>query len=390
MTDAPRRTFDKYINGIREKNDWLKSKKKNPFMIVVFIDDNVYNDKECMRELNKMEKVVLIHFDAPKYKIGKYHIGHFGMLTRYFPMINFNNNPHSVVVTLEADVNDFRKEEDDEMSYDIIERKKFFKENNLAKDYLKINEKNERLVFIEYMLENYKNMKGYYINGLTSRIKDYKVKLILGKVNLDWKIGYCTSIFYEKLKKKNFIDFMNCIEDTKSIKFNSRDMKKYEYAIDEYYLYNFSLRNQKFIITNIFCVNLYFYTTEFERDLLSCDKFEKIIQKVEGKKWKGRDYIEYIDKNIYISGINKIILKNKRIFVEDVDRDIMKKYFRVIKETSKYIENEEFKRLVDGDFLLESFEPFVMVDVKCKMDYNHDYDGKGLYTGNLNVMEINY
>jgi hypothetical protein len=103
------KNFNIYLHGIRKWIIFLNNIKYD-YYLRLFIDINIYNDKEIMKLLNSSNKIQLVLFECMNYQIekanNKYHIDLFGTLVRYFPLFNFNNNDAKSVIVVDIDLSD--------------------------------------------------------------------------------------------------------------------------------------------------------------------------------------------------------------------------------------------------------------------------------------------
>jgi len=94
------KSFSKYINGLKVLNNLAKN---NDLEIRLFIDNTIYDDKEIMDSINKMETITSVLYECNTFKIGDHHVGLFGTIVRFFPLFDFENNDSRVVMILDAD-----------------------------------------------------------------------------------------------------------------------------------------------------------------------------------------------------------------------------------------------------------------------------------------------
>ncbi len=101
------KNFNIYVNGIKKWIIFL-NKMKHDYYLRLFIDTNIYNDKDIMKLLNSSNKIQLVLFECMNYQIeklgNKYHIDLFGTLVRYFPLFNFNNNDAKSIIIVDIDL----------------------------------------------------------------------------------------------------------------------------------------------------------------------------------------------------------------------------------------------------------------------------------------------
>ena len=95
------RDFNKYLDGILKLIEFIETDFK-PFVLRLFIDHTIYNDKEIMSKLSN-SKVEIVVYECPKFIKDSYHRGIFGMIVRFFPMFNFENNDADKVIISDID-----------------------------------------------------------------------------------------------------------------------------------------------------------------------------------------------------------------------------------------------------------------------------------------------
>lgn len=96
------KNFQIYVTGLKTLVEFI-DKNTRGFIMRIFIDDNIMEDKQIMKILKSSTKVQIILFDCPKYKKGNFHIGLFPTLVRFFPMFDFENNDAGHVIITDID-----------------------------------------------------------------------------------------------------------------------------------------------------------------------------------------------------------------------------------------------------------------------------------------------
>ena len=123
------KNFGIYVSGlartlkfIHEYNQEVESQSKIPekdqthhlerFVFLLFIDQNIRDDKKIMNIISSNKYTVPVLFNCPvymkKHDDGReYHIDLFGTLIRFFPMFDFPYNPstNSTVITIDIELN---------------------------------------------------------------------------------------------------------------------------------------------------------------------------------------------------------------------------------------------------------------------------------------------
>ena len=100
------KNFDIYIKGLKNVLKFADSKftKDTEFIYIIFIDQNIANDKLIMDIINKCNNCVPILFKCVNFMVNKYHEDLFGTLVRFFPLFNFPNNPCNIVICIDIDL----------------------------------------------------------------------------------------------------------------------------------------------------------------------------------------------------------------------------------------------------------------------------------------------
>ena len=108
------KNFNKYINGVLLINKIMKSmnkilNKEDKFILRLYIDDNIYNDKAIFNILNNIENISLIKFSCCEFLSKKnkgHHIGLFGTLIRYYQFFDFEKNDARHILLFDADIDE--------------------------------------------------------------------------------------------------------------------------------------------------------------------------------------------------------------------------------------------------------------------------------------------
>jgi hypothetical protein len=101
--------FFLYINGLTLLNNY--SRKVNMY-VRLFIDNTIYEDKEIMNALKKLDRVEMVLYKCNKFMIDKHHVGLFGTMVRYFPAFDFPNNDANICHFVDADTKQIDIDED--------------------------------------------------------------------------------------------------------------------------------------------------------------------------------------------------------------------------------------------------------------------------------------
>lgn len=97
------KNFETYIRGLKKLINMLNS--QNKYILRIFIDENILEDREIMSVLKSSNKVQIVLFKCAKYMKESYHIDVFGALVRLFPAFNFKNNDAENVICIDIDLN---------------------------------------------------------------------------------------------------------------------------------------------------------------------------------------------------------------------------------------------------------------------------------------------
>ncbi len=96
------KNFNVYLKGINNLIKIVEQQQK--YMLRIFIDENIKNDKEIFNILNSSKHVQLVVFSCAKYMKDNYHLDVFGALVRLFPVFNFENNDSGNVIIIDIDL----------------------------------------------------------------------------------------------------------------------------------------------------------------------------------------------------------------------------------------------------------------------------------------------
>ena len=110
LSTTPYKNFNKYIDGLEVLYEEVYNKyKKENFIIRLFIDNTIHNDKNLFNRIEKMNKIETVLYSCSDYLLEpdkKHHIGLFGTFVRFFPMFDFPNNDANIVII--SDIDDTR------------------------------------------------------------------------------------------------------------------------------------------------------------------------------------------------------------------------------------------------------------------------------------------
>ena len=216
MSNSGYKNFDQYIDGLTILCEKVKSSYNN-FTIRIFIDNSIFNDKNLLSKLKNL-KLEIVVYTCPDYIINnEFHYGTFGTFVRFFPMFDFPNNDADLVMIQDADYDEFGEVILNE-NIDIINKL------NLYIDY-----KNCYILKFGDLYNSFKSDSIVYKNI----VNYYTVSSSLIGIN---KINYNVIVdFIKSVKNKNYIISRYNLSENEN---KHRDMNKFIYGIDEYFLNN--------------------------------------------------------------------------------------------------------------------------------------------------------
>ena len=321
MYDGGYKDFNLYINGFLKLHKEVIKEKKYNFIIRLFIDNNIKNDKELFNKIYNLERVEIIIYKCKNYlqpDDNNYHLGIFGMFVRFFPLFDFKNNDANIVMILDMDDGSSTFYGNLEKLQGIKNKEEFyiFYISNIAKN-IKYNFNylyNDKFIsyFISPQLINFKrlpNLLANYFNNITS----YKSNAL------------------------------NCYE----YKFyNSKKMNKNEifiYGIDEFFLNNDII---KYIIDNDLP-----YAQFIKFDILTLSYYFIKYYSFKKDKLKFINYIfDYIFDNLNIKKNNNIKLIKKLETLEKLPKDkIILVYYYFYKAFIYNYNNKNYKFIFPND-----------------------------------------
>lgn len=102
------KNFGIYVKGLQKVLRFVDDKryntKQNKFIYVLFIDQNIADDKEIMTLIKECKNCVPVLFRCVKYMKGNFHYDLFGSLVRFFPMFDFPANPCNIIICIDIDL----------------------------------------------------------------------------------------------------------------------------------------------------------------------------------------------------------------------------------------------------------------------------------------------
>ena len=319
------KNFNIYLNGIKNWIIFLNN-IKNDYHFRLFIDTNIYNDKDIMKILNSSNKIQLVLFECLDYQIeksgNKYHIDLFGTLVRYFPLFNFKKNDAKSIIIVDIDLNkDDRNRLSGILNYknkekDIIvmgTADSIFKNeiphifSGLMYYWDKKYDKNILYNFIKKAPEI--DDKGYYKKRITTfgfgvdelfitkYFMPYTQKYIcyIVNYNINWFIYFFKDYFINKYPKRTFAILRNILGKNYKNNYNIEDM--------------LNIIDNCFFEQNTYSIERNYYTKNFYRQLKilnekNLDWFKKSINRI---------IIKYFDNIIICNASVKINIKTNKI-----------------------------------------------------------------------------
>lgn len=361
------KSFDSYVNGL---NNWIEflEETKSKFRILLFIDNNVYEDEQLMEIINSTEYIEPIIFKAKKKSLkdpndDRFHLDVFGTFARLFPLFDFEDNHAKVVSIIDLD-----------FGTDGI---KDLDSQKLAYTYYFNNELKDKSIY---------NKENFFIHA---RLK--KIPYIYAD---------CLTFSNLKYEKEMLFDFFDKVErgEVKEIGKYGKRTKGFEYGTDEVFINDYMLMEKKrdiklpeeereLNIVNPYNPNYFLFTFRRElkdkwRDVFANtikshfddNNFKKYLANVPAKfKIYGTErmetynfklvcnFLDYCDKILFIT--DKIKYDGKELFVEDeeVVNDLIIKVNKILKR---------FREKVDDEVVSEVLRSGILdYDKSCMMLY---------------------
>ena len=102
--------FGIYRKGLKRSLQFIEefnaAHPTNSYILVMFIDSNIYKDNHIMSLIKNKPFVVAVTFSCANFKQGEYHLDLFGTLVRFFPMFDFPNNPIGCTIIIDVDLHE--------------------------------------------------------------------------------------------------------------------------------------------------------------------------------------------------------------------------------------------------------------------------------------------
>lgn len=352
--------FDKYLTGIFYLIKFIDDEIK-PFKLRLFIDYTIYNDKDIMNKLNS-HNIELVLYECPKFIKNGYHRGIFGMIVRFFPMFDFENNDANYVIISDIDFNYPHQRRDMlNLKDKIVNRKKY----NLDDIY----------AYFSGTLRDMSIFKKGFIIPYVISPQQINFKRIDKSVILNYLYNY------NKYKNEVMEVFKHSLG-----KIEKSNDEFIFYGWDEYFInynyINYIIKNKKaFMVTYSYfiTINLYF----INKKINELTKEEKIILK--------DFYIDILKDNKkfkYVNEINSFYFIDKMFFNKDLNS--LTKYqidlvVNIYKFYIKNFPNKEIIKLFGNDFVKIILSDYYLGKIKFSED--KIYNSKEQYI-NVNYNEL--
>jgi hypothetical protein len=323
------KNFQVYISGLK---NWIIFFEKNKELtqdwdMLVFIDNNIYQDKHIMDIMYSCSKIKPVLFTCSEYMVNQYHMDLFGTMTRFFPLFDFPNNYTKQVFCVDIDLHD---EKD--------------KDHINIKNILKLNQTTTRTTI------SYGVLSDYFVRNITPYI--LATSLFSGKK-------------YEHSLLVNFIKNAHKIQDLGQY---GKRKTPFGFGTDELFL-NKYLLVQSPTVWMFMQYSINWFIFHFKRQLLRENMKQltfEVLTKIVGKYSKGQSIdkmFDFIDKhtyevtkktpeNVYLSqnyyNVLHYLLENKIEWMPIHIMKIIVKYFDNIVFCSAFIKiNTETKKVID-------------------------------------------
>lgn len=283
------KNFNIYVNGIKKLLNLVK--EQDIYILRIFIDEHIKNDKNIFELLYNTKNVELIIFKCDNYIVDNYHKDVFGALVRLFPLFDFDNNDSNNVIIIDIDLN-----------------------NN---DLIKL-----------------KNLINYKINNNKQIIGIGSVNDML--INNKYPHYYCGLLGFFNIKFNKDI-IINFIKNAKNIKskgyYNTResefDFGTDELFINEYLIYNpFNGYYNKLTYGTIFNYDINWFIYYNKENIINNKNSNKYLKYILGKFYKknmnNKEMINKIDNLTYQQELNN----NNKIYIS-------KRFYKLITHIKK-------------------------------------------------------
>lgn len=299
------KNFKIYMFGLKNWVKFINSFKHN-YIIRIFIDNNVYEDKEIMKIINSCPYMEPILFECADYMEKKYHIELFGTMVRFFPMFDFKNNDSNKVIVSDIDLK----------NYDLPRIREL------------INQSFHSNVFTgfsglgEFGVDHNKPLPHIYAGGL-----------------------YSPEIY----KKKIIIDFIKNIHTLKNVGYYGKRFSDWGFGVDEIFLNEYLVHKMP-RFNFIFQYTSFYILKYYKYEIVANPESIKIMKQILGKY--------YNNKISLAENIEKIRNEMKNsTSINEKDIEISKRFYSTIKEL--HDNNNKWLPDIFMDLLLNEFKNII-------------------------------
>jgi hypothetical protein len=321
MHNGGYKDFNLYINGFFKLHDYVLKEKKYNFIIRLFIDNSIKNDKKLFDKIYNLERVEIIIYKCKKYlqpDDNNYHLGIFGMFVRFFPLFDFKNNDANIVMILDMDDPEFFSENLEKLQ-DIKKKEEFYIfymsniSRNIKHNFNYLYKDKIITYFVSPRLINFKrlpNLLTNYFNNITNykynTLSCYEYKFYYSKKkNKDEVFLYGIDEFF---LNNNIIKYLidNRLPYVQFIKFDIL-------TLTYYFIKNFSFKKDKLKFIN------YIFDYIFDKLNIKKDNQNNLFKKLKSIEQLSKDKIILVYYNFYKIFIYNYDNKNyKFIFPYDL------------------------------------------------------------------------
>ena len=340
------RNFDKYVSGIYSLIKFVDN-EFNDFTLRLFIDDTIYNDKPIMNKLNS-RNIELVLYECPTFIKNGHHRGIFGMIVRFFPMFDFENNDADKIIISDIDFNEISRIN----MLNLKSKAKEIEKNNISDIYAYFN---------GTLRENSILKNGHIVPYIVSP-EQINFKRIDKEIILKYLQNYDK---YKNEVKELFKHSVSKIEKSNDeFIFYGWD----EYFINHNYINSICKNKRAFMITYSYfiTINLYY----INKKVKELTKKEHIILK--------DFYIDILKDNIkfkYIDDISSFLFVDKYFFNTDLNRlnsEQINIAVNIYKFYIKNFANKEIIKLFGNDFVKIILSEYYLGKIKFSEDKTYN------------------
>ena len=345
--------FNKYLKGVEVLAKKTKLELGNNFIVKLFIDLSIYNDKEIMDKLNKIENLEMVLYLCNKFCVGEHHLGTFGTFIRMFPCFDLPNNDTNRVIVQDIDHLDSPKKIFD--NYNFI--RTLYTEKQLDTVQLYIKGRPQHL--------HGDNNRNYIINNVMFPYVVFSRIIVFKKLNFSSLNKYLNKVFFTKQHKTPYLI-------TKAI----RKKKCDEYicfGIDEEYLNAIlipsMIKNKESLLINM-TVNKTAPLFFIQNYLLKKSKFQNVIKNllsdiIDTNSMEFNEIYKYFKKLCYDKENGELYSKqNYSTELKQLLKNIDNLYEQMLKNKDNYLAN------------LDSLKIYLKFKNLLKINYINGYNNK--------------